>query len=141
MRTIKLAFANCNGQHIQGAITAFSRNCKRFQEILAVSDLKPLNEKRYQDIYQAYGHYSGDMYGKRSVAETKESDEVIKRYQDINQAFGHYSGPMIGKRSVAETKESDEVIKRYQDINQVFGQYSGDMYGKRYNSEEKCNYL
>ena len=104
MRTIKLAFANCNGQHIQGALTAFSKNCKRFQEVLAVSDLKPLNEKRYQDINQAFGQYSGPMIGKRSVTETKESDDVIKRYQDINQAFGQYTGAMLGKRVQSDEK-------------------------------------
>jgi hypothetical protein len=127
LRTIKLAFANCNGQHIQGAITAFS-NCKRFQEVLAVSDMKPLNEKRYQDINQAFGQYSGAMIGKRSVAETKESDEVIKRYQDINQAFGQYSGPMIGKRFQSEDKSEDS-IKSTKAIKQVFGQYSGPLVG------------
>jgi hypothetical protein len=90
---------------------------------LKESDTTKLNDeviKRYQDINQAFGKYTGAMYG--------------KRYQDINQAFGQYSGPMIGKKSV---KESDEVIKRYQDINQAFGQYSGPMIGKRFQSEDK----
>jgi archaellum component FlaC len=96
------------------------------------------SEKRYQDINQAFGQYSGPMIGKKSITETKESDEVIKRYQDINQAFGQYSGPMIGKKSITETKENEVVIKkRYQDINQAFGQYSGPMIGRRVQSEDK----
>lgn len=84
---------------------------------LKESDTTKLNDeviKRYQDINQAFGKYTGAMYG--------------KRYQDINQAFGQYSGPMIGKRFQSEDKSEDS-IKSTKAIKQVFGQYSGPLVG------------